>query len=110
MMPFSCEHCAEVPALKEKRGCSKPSISPVWASDTTEYYSCPLLFASDVLYDWREQYAFGQKFGGLQYDKLPSKWFDAWHSYEAVINRLKAMESHGASSSIADLRRELNGK
>ncbi len=110
LMPYSCEHCAEAPALKEKRGCLKPSIVPVWASDDKEYYSCPMLFANTALYDWRESYAFGQKFGGLQYDKLPSKWFDAWHAYESAVSRMQAMSNQKQSSGIEDLRRELNGR
>lgn len=113
-LPFSCGECLEAPAkirkaVQKERGCTKPSKAAVWESDGKEWYSCPVKFAHSFLHDWVEQYNFAGKFGGMQYDKLPSKWFEAWHTYEAALRRLKP-QARSESSGLDDLKAAIHGK
>jgi len=113
-MPFSCEQCRSAPSalrrkIQRERGCTKPAKAAVWASDSNVYYSCPVKFAHPFLYEWLEQYRFGLKFHGLQYDRLPAKWFEAWHHYEACETRMQSKPNKPNIGGLAALKGAIHG-
>jgi hypothetical protein len=81
----------------------------VWESDNAVWYSCPVNFAHQYLYDWVEQCNFFDKFGGARYDRLPAKWFEAWGIYEAALRRLKPMQRDDRQG-LEALKGALNGR
>jgi hypothetical protein len=74
----------------------------VWVDDSTdfEYYSCPLLFIPDVIWDWWAEYSYYQAFPGTapKYEEQSSRFIEASMYYRNRLNTLIEEKSKSRTS------------
>jgi hypothetical protein len=100
---MDCRECSCDPTLKARWGCEEPTQYAVWATEEDEFYSCPLLWVTQIISDWYEEYAYYQEFTGAAPDinTLTQSWLDAMHAYKSYssefIELMHANKNQGST-------------
>lgn len=74
---------------KKSWGCDEPKDTPVWELDSDVYFSCPISFIPQEVYEWYTEYEYFTSIRGESYQDLPWTWIYCYTQYRAAMQEFE---------------------
>lgn len=91
---MNCRACLDDPQCKKTWGCEEPTQNVVWELEEDVFYSCPMLWLTENIIHWYDDYAYYSKFTGAapKIDELTPSWLDAMKYYDQKMEYYRSIK------------------